>query len=183
MATSTGKTFGLILLIALIALIGFRLTPLVLAPLGIFPGAFHWIRTSGFEGAGSFLNGFFHFAPFSLIPWFLMILWIVVIVWVYRDAERRGMNGVLWSLLVFIGNLIGLLIYLIVRSDNLPIIQAVRNTEPCPDCNRQVDSHFVYCPHCGKRLQAVCPGCEKPVENSWSVCPYCGEKLDHSSEE
>ena len=56
MATSTGKTFGLILLIALIALIGFRLTPLVLAPLGIFPGAFHWIRTSGFEGAGSFLN-------------------------------------------------------------------------------------------------------------------------------
>ena len=172
MATSTGKTIGLILLVAFIFLIAFRMTPLLLAPLGLFPGAFHWMRTGDV-----FHEGFFRFVPFSLITILLMILWIAVIIWVYRDAERRGMNGMLWALLVCIGNIIGLLIYLIVRSDTIPISQEPVRTCPCPNCEKPIGPNFVYCPHCGKRIQAVCPGCEKPVQTNWSVCPYCGDKL------
>ena len=180
MATSTGKTIGLIFLIMLILLIVLRMTPLILAPLGIFPAALHLIRIPHLDGIGFGLQKYFSFTSLSLASVTLLILWIAVIVWVYRDAEQRGMNGVLWALLVFIGNLIGLLIYLIVRSDNVPAVQTAKITHPCPNCQKPLAPHFVFCPHCGTRIQAVCPKCEKSVENSWSVCPYCGEKLVQS---
>lgn len=83
----------------------------------------------------------------------MLAIWIAVIVWVYRDAESRGMSGVLWALLVFIGNLIGLLIYLIVRSESLP--PAARRTESyiCSSCKKFIDKNFRFCPHCGKGLK------------------------------
>jgi RNA polymerase subunit RPABC4/transcription elongation factor Spt4 len=112
---------------------------------------------------------------FSLLSLAMMILWIAVIVWVYRDAERRGMNGVLWALLVFIGNIIALLIYLIVRSDSVPPDAAA--AQSCPECQKSVSPNHVFCPYCGTRLQAVCPSCEKPVDREWQVCPNCGKKL------
>jgi len=37
-------------------------------------------------------------------------------IWVYKDAESRGENGVLWLLVVFVGGLIGLIVYFIIRS-------------------------------------------------------------------
>ena len=46
-----------------------------------------------------------------------LIVWILVLVWVYRDAEERQMNGVLWVIVVFFLGIIGLIIYLVVRSD------------------------------------------------------------------
>jgi heme/copper-type cytochrome/quinol oxidase subunit 2 len=47
---------------------------------------------------------------FCLVPLVWFIVAILLCIWVYRDAERRGMNGVLWLI-------IGLIIYLIVRKD------------------------------------------------------------------
>ena len=47
-----------------------------------------------------------------------LVLSIIIAIWVYRDAESRGMSGVLWLLVMLVGGLIGLLIYLIVRSDH-----------------------------------------------------------------
>ena len=47
-----------------------------------------------------------------------LILSILIAIWVYRDAESRGMSGVLWLIVILVGGLIGLLIYLIVRSDH-----------------------------------------------------------------
>ncbi len=87
------------------------------------------------------------------------------------------MNGVLWALLVFIGNLIGLLIYLIVRSDILPAPKQVLATVPCPKCEKSVASNFAFCPHCGAQIQTVCPECGKPIEKDWRACPHCGKKL------
>ena len=52
-----------------------------------------------------------------LIPLIWFIIAILLCIWVYRDAERRGMNGVLWLIIVLIAGLIGLIIYLIVRKD------------------------------------------------------------------
>jgi hypothetical protein len=104
-----------------------------------------------------------------------------VIVWVYRDAERRGMNGILWALLVFIGNLIGLLIYLIVRSSNGSTDREVPTSRPssqiCPKCHLPLSPTYVFCPNCGYSLSSDCPKCHKPIEKDWKVCPHCGEKL------
>ena len=47
---------------------------------------------------------------------------ILIGVYVYRDAERRDMNGLLWALVaVFVPSLIGLIIYLLVRGNYLPV--------------------------------------------------------------
>lgn len=177
MATSTGKTIGLIVLVVIIILLGLRMTPLILAPLGFFPGFFHLIRTPNINGISIWPYKLFTFTSFSILSLALLIIWIMVIVWVYRDAEQRRMNGVLWALLVFIGNLIGLLIYLIVRSDNLPLPKSTPTTYPCPNCQEPVSPDYAFCPNCGTRLQAVCPKCKKPVERNWRVCPHCGQKL------
>ena len=175
MAATTGKTVALILLVAFIVLVGWRMTPLILAPFGMFTGMVHTVER-GVGNVQIWPFGF-HFPSLRLVSFALFILWIVVIVWVYRDAERRGMNGVLWALLVLIGNLIGLLIYLIVRSDTVLTPECCAPTQTCPKCQESIDAKFTFCPHCGKRLEEVCPKCEKPVDESWKVCPHCSEKL------
>ena len=106
-----------------------------------------------------------------------MLVWIFVVVWVYRDSEKRGMSGVLWALLVLVGNFIGLLIYLIVRNDELPAHITAGITESCSSCRKSVLQKFDFCPHCGTRMKEVCTSCEKPVSGNWKVCPYCGKKL------
>ncbi len=180
MASSTGKTIGLILLAALLILLVVRIFPFFLMPLGIFVHTFKSIPMPNLNGIEYGPFGFLHFSPISIASLIMLVIWIFVIVWVYRDAERRGMNGILWALLVFIGNLIGLLIYLIVRSD---IISREKESpeitppKPCPNCSEPVAEHFIFCPNCGTRLQPVCPKCTRRVESNWQVCPSCGAKL------
>jgi cbb3-type cytochrome oxidase subunit 3 len=179
MATSTGKTIGLILLVIVILVFALRTTPLILAPLGVFSGVIHSFKGLHIPDIDKVCFGprMLHLTSYSIFSLVLLIIWIVVIVWVYRDAERRGMNGVLWALLVLIGNLIGLIIYLIVRSEREPVPKEAQTSQTCPSCEKPVSASFVFCPNCGERLQTVCPGCKEPVEKNWKVCPHCGEKL------
>jgi endogenous inhibitor of DNA gyrase (YacG/DUF329 family) len=175
MATSTEKTIGLILIVIIILALMWRITPLIIAPFGLLSGALHSLRLPDIDTI--------HFGPSlvrlsnSMFSIALLIIWIFVIVWVYRDAERRGMNGVLWALLVLIGNIIGLLIYLIVRSGGIPALKSNQTTQACPSCQKEVDAAFVFCPYCAARLQTVCPECGKPTEENWKACPHCGKKL------
>jgi hypothetical protein len=165
MATSTGKTIGLVLLVLVIVFLSLRMTPLLLAPLGMFTGAAHIIKMPGIEAIN--INPWFPRTwGLSFISFVLFLVWIAVVIWVYRDAERRDMNGVLWALLVFLGNLIGLLIYLIVRSDPGKAPPKEAASQP-----------FAYCPYCGAAMHSVCPGCGKPMEEDWKACPHCGHKL------
>ncbi|MGC8913391.1 MAG: hypothetical protein ACP5LE_05610 [Thermoplasmata archaeon] len=58
---------------------------------------------------------------FSII-W--LIIWILIGIWVYKDAEKRGMGGVLWLIVVVLLGLIGLIIYLVVRKPIQPQMPA-----------------------------------------------------------
>jgi FtsH-binding integral membrane protein len=60
---------------------------------------------------------FFFAGLLCLIPVVWFIIGILLCIWVYRDAESRGMNGVLWLIVVLIAGIIGLIIYLVVRKD------------------------------------------------------------------
>ncbi|MFW6040530.1 MAG: hypothetical protein ACOC85_01700 [Thermoplasmatota archaeon] len=51
-----------------------------------------------------------------------LIIWILIGVWLYKDAEKRGKNGVLWLLVGLVAGIIGLIIWLIVR----PSMEEVR---------------------------------------------------------
>src|ERR1039457_5005663 len=79
---------------------------------------------------------------FIFIPIAGLALSIALLVWVARDAKSRGMDSaVLWMLLVFFLNLIGLVIYLFSRPQG--------NLIPCLNCgNRRLEAS-VKCPHCG----------------------------------
>ena len=57
----------------------------------------------------------FGFFGFGMIFWW--VLWVIVAYLVYQDAEKRGMNGLLWFILVLIPMLgiVFLLVYLAVR--------------------------------------------------------------------
>ena len=61
MATSTGKTVGLILLVLVIVFLSLRMTPLILAPLGVFTGAAHMVKMPGLDAIGN--NPFFSRFP------------------------------------------------------------------------------------------------------------------------
>jgi hypothetical protein len=62
----------------------------------------------GFLGLGIFC---------LLIPVVWFIISILLMIWVYRDAESRGMSGVLWLIIMLLLGIIGLIIYLVVRKD------------------------------------------------------------------
>ena len=176
MATSAGKTIGLILLVIVIIWLAVNITPFLFAPFGHFSGAIKSFRLPDIKGF-YFDSSAFRYSLSSLFSIALLIIWIMVIVWVYRDAERRGMNGILWALLVFIGNIIGLIIYLILRSDAAFAPEAEPATQTCPKCEKPVSSSYAFCPYCAAKLQTVCPECGKPTEKSWKACPHCGKKL------
>ncbi len=53
-----------------------------------------------------------------LISAVFLLIWLAVLIWVYKDAKRRGKSGLLWFLVVLFLNIIGLIIWLIVRPKN-----------------------------------------------------------------
>jgi hypothetical protein len=169
MATSVEKTLLLFAFIILFLFLLLNIIPFFLTGFGIHP-----ISIEVFDFPGNIPRLF----TFSIIPLTLLFIWIVVIVWVYRDAENRGMNGVLWALLVFVGNIIALLIYLIVRNESTMKPLLAEAQQPCPKCAKEVSKIFEFCPYCGARIKALCPSCEKTVASDWKVCAYCGQKLD-----
>ena len=91
-------------------------------------------------------------------------------VYVYRDANRRGMNAILWALVAVLApSLIGLLVYLLVRGNYSDL--------RCPKCDAPVEERFVVCPQCGAKLRPSCPNCAMPVEPDWKLCPRCTQPL------
>ncbi|MEY8335371.1 zinc ribbon domain-containing protein [Lachnospiraceae bacterium 47-T17] len=101
----------------------------------------------------------------------LLTIPVMIGVYVCRDAKRRGMNAMAWTLIaVAAPALIGFIIYLLVRG-NYPDLQ-------CPQCAEPVTEQYVICPHCGAKLRPACPSCSFPVEADWKVCPKCAAPLE-----
>ena len=101
----------------------------------------------------------------------LLTIPVMIGVYVYRDAKRRGMNAMAWTLIAVVAPaLIGFIIYLLVRG-NSPDLQ-------CPQCAEPVTEQYVICPHCGAKLRPACPNCSFPVEADWKVCPKCAAPLE-----
>jgi len=75
-------------------------------------GNFIWGPGSGFFGG---------FGYFGIVWLVFLILGILLCVWIYRDANRRGMSGILWVILMLVGSLfflgwlVVLIVYLIIR--------------------------------------------------------------------
>lgn len=109
--------------------------------------------------------------PVFIVLAVIIILPFIIGVYVYRDAKNRGMNAILWALVAaLVPSLIGLLVYLLVRSNYSDL--------RCPQCDTPVKEQFVVCPKCGAKLRPACPNCATPVEADWKLCPKCTHPLD-----
>ena len=185
---------GLIVLLALGALI-------VMA-LGMRSCVFE-LPGMSFMDRHSFLTNFAWFGPYSLFGLGGLIQ-IGLAIWVGMDAERRGMNGWLWGLLVLFTFIVGLLVYLIVGQSMgprpagttfaraaSPFVETVpraahappRPDPPssvhasgtCPGCRADVLPDYKICPHCGSSLR--CRECNETLRGGWKLCPQCGTPI------
>ena len=118
------------------------------------------------------------------------ILWLGIAVWAYRDIRERthdSASQVMAVLLVFLFNVPGIILYLILRPHETLTESYERRLESealirdlaearrsCPNCQHAVQEDFLLCPHCRTQLQAPCSECGKALELDWSACPYCG---------
>jgi RNA polymerase subunit RPABC4/transcription elongation factor Spt4 len=105
----------------------------------------------------------------ATIPGSILGIFLLLIGYVYRDAKRRGMNYVLWTILViFIPYAIGYVIYFLIRQ---PMAGA------CPQCGATVTPAFNFCPKCKFNLHPACPQCHRGIEGEALFCPYCSADL------
>ncbi len=114
-----------------------------------------------------------HGVPRPIVPVLVLlcaafvICWVLLLSYVNRDAARRGMSPTLWTLVcLFVPNLIGFIIYFILRKP-LP--------KQCPSCGFTVNDSFRFCPRCRYALAPVCPSCGQPIKSDYTCCPYCGQ--------
>lgn len=94
---------------------------------------------------------------------------ILLIGYINRDAGRRGMSRVLWTLIaIFIPNALGIVLYFILRKPR---------AAHCPQCGAALEPGFGFCPSCRYRLNPVCGQCQRAVHSGDKFCPYCGAEL------
>ena len=95
--------------------------------------------------------------------------YLLFIGYINRDAKRRGMSPVLWTIVaVLIPNALGFILYFILR-------QSLRSA--CPQCGNAVQTGFNFCPRCSYKLSPSCPRCQRVAGVNDVYCPYCGTSL------
>jgi len=169
MNSSSAKTLGIILVVfAVLAFVGI-LRFFLWIPMGVADGIGHGWHSTFSNHSWTWFWPWAGFAGFFALVH--LFFWILVIVWVYRDAQKRGKEAILWALLVFFLHWIGLIIWLIVRSGH-PVKPAAPPAPPAPP---MPPPPVIVTPPPAK--PAACPACGKPAQSEWSVCPFCGAKL------
>ena len=105
----------------------------------------------------------------SLVGGFIVAVIVLMIGYVYADSKRRGMNALLWTLLViFVPKALGFIAYFLLRK---PLLI------PCPNCGTEIGSDFRYCPKCGHALTPTCSHCGRSISGDYVCCPYCGKPV------
>ena len=111
---------------------------------------------------------------FIVIVASLIGIWVCI--WIYRDAESRGENGALWVIILLVSGLIGLIIWLVVRSDKPivnPRITASKYRAQSPEYIPRTSK--TKTPPPGKKF---CKNCGKSIPPNSAFCPNCGIRLD-----
>jgi hypothetical protein len=119
----------------------------------------------------------------------LVVVWAALIFWTYADARRRIDDPMLIacataaSLFPFVGTIV----YTIVRPPEFLDDVRLRELEMqaaearlhqldyhlCPYCDFEINSDFLRCPSCQRKLKEPCGNCAKPLDPTWRLCPYC----------
>ncbi len=121
----------------------------------------------------------------------LGIFWLVVLYWVWLDSGDRTSNKTvryMYVVLVGLLNIIGWIIYLIIRpSQTIEEIYwadlerrylkyETAELGDCPKCGTQLYPGYTFCPNCNYRLKRRCSRCEVNIDRKNKYCPYCGQE-------
>jgi hypothetical protein len=133
----------------------------------------------------------------NLLVFFLVVIWVALVYWTYSDATRRLDDPLLIgcatvaSLFPFIGTIV----YTIVRPPEyledahereLEIRAAEKrlallDNRTCRNCGSEIESNFLRCPTCMRKLKEPCRSCGRPLDPRWRVCPYCEAEVASSA--
>lgn len=103
----------------------------------------------------------------ALLGLILTIYWIGLALWVYKDASIKNLNASLWGLLILITNLVGLIVYLIYKQNNLI----------CYKCGALQSKFNAFCSNCGIRINESCNHCRAVIGKGDNYCSRCGSKV------
>jgi hypothetical protein len=125
----------------------------------------------------------------DLLILFVVVLYFALIYWTYADARRRIQDPMLVGC-AFVASLfpfVGPIVYMVVRPPEF--LEDVRERELetqaaqarlreleqslCPYCSYRVESDFIRCPSCLRKLKERCVNCSRPLDQAWTICPYC----------
>ncbi len=119
----------------------------------------------------------------------LAVLYLALIFWTFADARRRIDDPLLvaCATLASFFPFIGTIVYLIVRPpeflDDVRLRELEMTTAEarlanldyhlCPHCDYEVQSDYLRCPSCMRKLKERCYSCSKPIDPAWRICPFC----------
>ncbi len=118
-------------------------------------------------------------------------VWLAALIWTIRDIRDRSedpITQVIGFLIVFVFNLPGWVLYLVLRPPLTLAEVYERQLEEealrleldtrlaCPTCEHEVEDDYMACPGCATRLKTPCRQCERAVSFSWAACPWCGTR-------
>jgi len=108
---------------------------------------------------------FFDIFGFGLMICFLVfiipfLIGVVLAIWIYKDANKRGKEGILWAILMIVLTLIlnffGILLITIVWIAIRPPIGGEPRITPsdrrCQNCGRLIPEDALVCPYCAKKF-------------------------------
>jgi hypothetical protein len=122
----------------------------------------------------------------------LIVFWFVVLYWVWLDSGDRTTNKIVrlsYVLLVAVLNVIGLIIYLIIRPgqtieeiywadlERRYLKYETAELGDCPKCGRQLFPGYTFCPNCRYKLKIKCSKCQVYVDKKNKFCPHCGQEV------
>jgi double zinc ribbon protein len=125
----------------------------------------------------------------DLLILFVVVLYLALIYWTYADARRRIFDPMLVACATAASffPFVGTIIYMILRPPEY--LEDVRERELetqaaearlrqldealCPHCGYRVESDFIRCPSCLRKLKERCASCSRPLDQAWTICPYC----------
>jgi hypothetical protein len=122
----------------------------------------------------------------------LIVFWLVVLYWVWLDSGDRTSNKIVrcsYVLLVAVLNVIGLIIYLIIRPEQTIeeiywadlerryLKYETAELGDCPQCGRQLFPGYTFCPNCRYQIKKRCKNCQVFIDKKNKFCPHCGQEV------
>jgi hypothetical protein len=125
----------------------------------------------------------------DLLFLFIAVLYLSLIYWTFSDARRRIEDPILvyCATAAAVFPFVGPIIYVILRPPEYLEDVHERELETqaaearlhqldqslCPHCDYRIESDFVRCPSCLRKLKERCVNCDRPLDQAWTICPYC----------